>query len=79
MQGSCPDLETLRELALGFGDGRTFDDLARHVEECAACQQQLETLEQSADPLVGQLQRPRRQCTVNKLVTVYRCPSTSTT
>lgn len=57
MQGGCPDLETLRTLALGLGDGVEFEGLARHVEECAACQQQLEHLDESADPLLGHLQR----------------------
>lgn len=57
MHGGCPDRETLRTLALGMGDGEAFEGLARHVEECAACQAQLERLDESADPLVGQLQR----------------------
>ena len=56
-QRSCPDLETLRDLALGRSAGEAFDDLARHVEECPTCQRQLESLDGSIDPLVHQLHR----------------------
>ncbi|MFN0051511.1 MAG: protein kinase domain-containing protein [Planctomycetales bacterium] len=55
MERSCPEPEELRELALGLGDHSQFDRMALHVESCPACQEQLEQLEESSDPLVTRL------------------------
>ncbi|MCC7419631.1 MAG: protein kinase [Planctomycetaceae bacterium] len=54
---SCPDSDALREFSLGLGEGTSFDRVAAHVEECPQCQDFLEDLERSADPLIGQLGR----------------------
>jgi serine/threonine protein kinase len=54
---SCPSADALRDFALGRGERGEFDGLAEHVESCQLCQSQLETIEQSADPLVVQLQQ----------------------
>ena len=55
----CPDPEDLSELALGLGDPKRFDAIARHVEGCTVCQEHLEKLDGSTDPLVERLRRLR--------------------
>lgn len=55
----CPDSEQLREFALGRGEPARFEAVARHVEGCPGCQEQLERLDGSKDPLVDQLSRLR--------------------
>ncbi len=52
---SCPNPELLLDLALGRTDTRQFEAVARHVEQCALCQQKLEEFDNSADPLVAEL------------------------
>ncbi len=54
-QRLCPDPRQLHEFALGRTEAASFDDLARHVEGCQACQQSLERLDASTDVLVEQL------------------------
>jgi serine/threonine protein kinase len=55
----CPDPQELRELTLGLTDPKRFDAIARHVEGCAACQECLENLDGSTDPLVERLRTLR--------------------
>ncbi len=57
---SCPEPERLRELALGRGDPALFETTAEHVEGCPHCQDWIERLESSDDPLVSELGRLRR-------------------
>jgi tRNA A-37 threonylcarbamoyl transferase component Bud32 len=59
MDRLCPDPKQLRELALGLGDARRFDAIIQHVGSCAACQEQLDKLDGSTDPLVDRLRKLR--------------------
>jgi tRNA A-37 threonylcarbamoyl transferase component Bud32 len=52
MKTECPDPDLLRRVALGLASS----DVLSHVESCADCQQRLERLDGSADPLVDRLQ-----------------------
>ncbi len=54
---NCPSADSLRNFALGRSEGRDFEHIAEHVECCLTCQSRLEGLDQSADPLVDQLQK----------------------
>jgi serine/threonine protein kinase len=56
---SCPNLEQLRELAFGLVDSPGIENVAEHVESCATCQDRLEQLETSTDPLIGRLGKLR--------------------
>jgi serine/threonine protein kinase len=56
-QLNCPSADSLRDFALGRSEGREFESIAEHVESCQPCLSQLERLDQSGDPLIGQLQK----------------------
>lgn len=47
----------LQNFARGNVGGEQWESLAQHVEECSACQEQLERLERPDDQLVSQLQQ----------------------
>jgi serine/threonine protein kinase/DNA-directed RNA polymerase subunit RPC12/RpoP len=49
-QPTCPDVHSWQDLLEGGGAGREPDELAHHLEACAACQHTLETL--AAEPAV---------------------------
>ncbi|HEV3258586.1 MAG TPA: protein kinase [Gemmataceae bacterium] len=54
----CPPPSELADFAVGNLPGPTFERLAWHVEQCAACATALEGLDGLADPLLGQLRLP---------------------
>lgn len=53
----CPNPELLLELALGRTQTGQFEAVARHVEQCPRCQEQLEQFDSSSDPLITELGR----------------------
>lgn len=57
MEPACPSVEELRELALGLEPSTAIDAVAKHVEDCQSCQDQLQQLERSYDPLVERLKK----------------------
>ena len=52
---NCPSADSLRDF--GRGEDSDFEHIAEHVELCLTCQSHLESLDQSGDPLVEQLQK----------------------
>ena len=66
MQERCPDPRQLQELALGRTPSAEFELLARHVEHCARCQQRLEELDASSDPLIAGLGRLQRDAPLDR-------------
>ena len=53
----CPQTELLREFAVGKMGGPEWESVARHIEACCVCQNQLDRLGPDNDDLVSQLQR----------------------
>ncbi|HEY2249587.1 MAG TPA: hypothetical protein VGH74_00955, partial [Planctomycetaceae bacterium] len=54
---ACPQGELLREFAIGKMGGPEWESVARHVEICSVCQEQLDRLGPDNDDLVSQLLR----------------------
>ncbi len=57
LQDICPTADLLRNFAIGCCSASDYEAVAEHVESCPICLSRLETLEQSADPLLDQLQK----------------------
>ena len=56
---TCPDLDELRQFALGQSAPARFDAVASHVEACAGCHDRLAQLDASTDELLDRLPRVR--------------------
>ena len=56
-QQICPTADSLRNFAFGCCAANDYDTVAAHVESCPICLSRLEILDQSADPLLNQLQK----------------------
>lgn len=54
---SCPELQTLRLFSVGRMAGDEWQAVATHVENCAACMGQLDSLDATEDPLTEQLRQ----------------------
>src|SRR5688572_2539243 len=53
----CPNPEELRAFSVGSLPANDFERIAQHVEACTGCDAALETLEESPDEVLTQLQR----------------------
>jgi hypothetical protein len=68
---TCPTPERLQELLAGQLSGEQQDQIAQHVESCAACQQSLERLSpasQSWENLAGHMQKPSPEPALQKVI-----------
>src|SRR5687768_12819947 len=54
----CPSSLELADFALGKITSEGCESIARHVEDCPACQAELGTVDMAADTLVASLRRP---------------------
>jgi serine/threonine protein kinase len=53
---SCPEQDALHEFAIGRIEGARWEEIARHLDDCPNCQNQLGILDGANDGLVEQLQ-----------------------